>query len=59
MKFDIVPTTNDNIRSVTNGCTRFIDSDRFWWKSLDLVAETLVDKKIKRSEVWKKNFWWW
>ena len=35
VKFDIIPKTNQEYISVTYGCIRFIDSDRFLSSSLD------------------------
>ena len=43
-KFDIIPKTNEEYRSVTYGCIRFIESYLFLSSSLDSLLETLVDK---------------
>ena len=47
MKFDIIPKTNEEYKSVTYGCIRFIDSYRFLSSSLDSLVKTLVDSSIK------------
>ena len=43
VKFDIIPKTNEEYKSVTYGCIRFIDSYRFQLGSLDSLVKTLVD----------------
>ena len=43
VKFDIIPKTNEEYKSVTYGCIRFIDSHRFQSSSLDSLVKTLVD----------------
>ena len=47
VEFDIIPKTNEEYRSVTYGCIRFIDSYRFPSSSLDSLVETLVDNSQK------------
>ena len=45
--FDIIPKTNEELISVTYGCIRFIDSNRFLSSSLDSLVKTLVDNSHK------------
>ena len=47
VKFDIIPKTNEEYKSVTYGCIRFIDSYRFLSSSLDSLVRTLVDNNHK------------
>ena len=47
VKFDIIPKTNKEYISVTNGCFRFIDSYRFLSNRLDSLLKTLVDNSDK------------
>ena len=42
-KSKIIPKTNEEYISVTYGCIRFIDSNKFQLKSLDSFVKTLVD----------------
>ena len=41
VKFDIIPKTNEEYISVTYGCIRFIDSDRFLSSGLDSLFKNL------------------
>ena len=45
--FEIIPKTNEEYISVTNGCIRFIDSYRFLSSGLDSLVKTLVDNSHK------------
>ena len=47
VKFDTIPTTNEEYISVTDCCIRFIDSYRFLSSSLDKLVKTLVDNSHK------------
>ena len=47
VKFDFIPKTNKNYISVTYGCKRVIDSDRFLSSGLDSLVKTLVDNFYK------------
>ena len=55
--FEIIPKTNEEYKSVTYGCIRFIDSYRFLSSGLDPLVKTLVDnghetlKKLKKEIV--------
>ena len=42
--FEIIPKTNEEYISVTNGCIRFIDSYRFQSSRLGSLVKTVVDK---------------
>ena len=43
VKFDNIPKTNEEYKSVTYGCIRFTDSYRFLPSSLNSLVKTLVD----------------
>ena len=45
--FEIIPKTNEEYMSVTYGCIRFIDSNRFLSSGLDSLVRTLVDNSHK------------
>ena len=47
VKFDNVSKLNEEYISMTYGCIRFIDSNRFLSSSLDSIVETLVDNSQK------------
>ena len=47
VKFDIIPKTNEEYISVTYGCIRFIDTNRFLSSSLDSLVKLLVDNSHK------------
>ena len=47
VKFDIILKTNEEYKSVTYGCIRFIASYRFSSSSLDSLVETVVDNSNK------------
>ena len=51
VKFDVIPKTNKEYISVTNGCIRFIDSYRFLSSSLDSLVKTLVDNSNKTLKI--------
>ena len=54
VKVKILPKTNEEYISVTYGCIRFIDSCRFFSKSLDELVKYLDEDDFKIFE--KKNF---
>ena len=47
VNFDIIPKTNEDYISVTYGCIRFVDRNRFPSSSLDSLVKTIVDKSNK------------
>ena len=47
VKFDIVPKTNDEYKSVTYGCIRFINSYKFLSESLDKLVKNLDEDDFK------------
>ena len=47
VNFDLIPKTNEEYKSVTYGCIRFIDSYRFLSSGLDSLVKTLVDNSHK------------
>ena len=47
VKFDIIPKTNEEYKSVTYGCISFIDSYWFSSSSPDSLVQTLVDNSNK------------
>ena len=47
VKFDIKAKTNEEYKSVTYGCIKFIDNYRFLSSSLDSLVRTLVDNSKK------------
>ena len=51
--FDIIPKTNEEYISVTYGCFRFIDSNRFLSSGLDSLVKALVDNGDKRLKDFK------
>ena len=53
VKFDIIPKTNEEYISVTNGCIRFIDSYRFLSSGLDSLVKNLDEDDFK---ILKKEF---
>ena len=53
IKFDMIPKANEKFISVTFGCIRFNDSNRFLSSSLDLLVKTLVYNVF---EILKKEF---
>ena len=53
--FDIIPKTNEEYISVTDGCIRFIDSFRFLSSGLDSLVKTIVDNSNKTLENLKKE----
>ena len=55
-KFKIIPKTNEEYISVTNGCIELVDSYRFLSSSLDKIVETLVDNSHKSLKIVKKKF---
>ena len=55
VKIDIIPKTNEEYISVTNGCQRFIDSYRLSSISLDSLVKTLVDNSRKTFKILKKE----
>ena len=58
VKFDNIPKTNEQYISVTYGCIRFIDIQRFLSRSLDSLVKTLVDRDYKKNlKIWKKNLY--
>ena len=63
VKFDIIPKTSEEYKSVTYGCIRFIDSFRFLSSSLDSLVKTLVDnspktlKKLKKEIIDNDEIW--
>ena len=55
VKLDIIPKTNEEYVSVTFGCIRFIDSNRFLSSGLDSLVKTLVDNSNKTLKNLKKE----
>ena len=55
LKFDIIPKTNEEYKSVTYGCIRFFDSYRFLSSGLDSLVKTLVDNSSKTLKNLKKE----
>ena len=55
VNFDIIPKTNEEYISVTYGCIRFIDSDRFLSCCLDSLFKTLVDNSHKTLKSLKEE----
>ena len=55
VKFDIIPTTNEEYISVIYVCIRFIDSYRFLSSSLNSLVKTLVDNSHKILKNLKKE----
>ena len=55
VKFDLIPKTNEEYKSVTYGCVRFIDSYQFLSSGLDSLVKTLVDNSHKTLKNLKKN----
>ena len=53
VKLDIIPKTNEEYISVTNGCIRFIDSYRFLSSGLDSLVKNLDEDDFK---ILKKEF---
>ena len=53
VKFDIIPKTNEEYKSVTYGCIRFIDSYRFLSSGLDSLVKNLDEDDFK---ILKKEF---
>ena len=53
--FEIIPKTNEEYRSVTYGCIRFIDSYRFLSSGLDSLVKTIVDNSHKTLEDFEKE----
>ena len=47
VKFDFIPKTKEEYKSITYGCIRFIDSYRFLSSTLDSLLKTLVDNSNK------------
>ena len=55
VEFESIPKTNEECKSVTYGCIRFIDSYRFLSSSLDFLSKTLVDNSQKTLKNLKKE----
>ena len=53
VKFDNIPKTNEEYKSLTYGCIRFIDSFRLLSSSLDSLVRTLVNHDF---EILKEKF---
>ena len=59
VKFDIILKEDEEYKSVTHGCIRFIDTFWFLSSSLDSLVKTLIDNKQKTLEIMKKNCQMW
>ena len=55
VKFDIIPTTNDEYIPLTYGCIRFFDGYRFLSSSLSWSFETLIDNNPKTPRKMKER----
>ena len=53
VKFDVIPRTNEEHKSIIYGCVRFIDSYRILSSSLDSLLKTLDNDDFK---ILKKEF---
>ena len=51
VKFDNIPKTNEEYRSKTYGCIRFINSDRFLPSNIDSLVKTLVDNNHETLKI--------
>ena len=56
VEFDVIPKTNEEYNSVTDGCIRFIDSYRFSSSGLDSLVKTLVDISHKTLKKLNEEF---
>ena len=56
VKFDIIPNTNEENISVTNGVIKFIDSYRCLSRSLGSLVKSLVDSSSKTLKNLKEEF---
>ena len=55
VKFDIIPTTNEEYIPVTNGGIRIIDSYPFLSSGIDSLVKTLVDNSHKILKVFQQE----
>ena len=55
LKFSIIPKTNEEYISSTNGSIRFIDNYRYLSNNLDSSVKTPADKSHKTLEKLKKE----
>ena len=53
--FKILPKTNEENRSITYGCVKFMDSYRFLSSGLVKIFDTLVDNSHKKLGSLKKK----